>query len=362
MIKLALRLVLCTLLLFGVFHAIFERETRETEAGRSTLESSADRLTRLRTVWTIGGSRFWSILSHIDHRKLTASLGLMGVTMYLGAARWQLVMRSAGLNLPIRRVMEISLVAQFFNSFLLGASGGDVVKALFAARETNHLKPEAVATVFLDRAIGLLSMLGFSVILIPFHVTLLQNSSALLTASILAACMFLGGIAILVYARWRPRVQNRDSTGSPTARSASALMQRISRVLDTCSNCSTQASVLLKSILVSFAINALCVLQFWLLGSALGISVDFLSLGFVVPMVVVFSALPITPSGLGVRENLFVTLLSSPGIDVAHTSALTLSLVAFATTLVWSFAGGVVYVLFREKHRLGELTRTEAQS
>ena len=66
------------------------------------------------------------------------------------------------------------------------------------------------------------------------------------------------------------------------------------------------------------------------------------------------TALPITPSGLGVRENLFVFMLADPSIAVAATPALSLSLLAYAGSLLWSLVGGVVYLMFREKHHLAE--------
>ena len=53
-------------------------------------------------------------------------------------------------------------MAQFFNAFLLGSTGGDLLKAYYAARETHHRKTEAVVTVLVDRLIGLFSMLALA--------------------------------------------------------------------------------------------------------------------------------------------------------------------------------------------------------
>jgi uncharacterized membrane protein YbhN (UPF0104 family) len=66
------------------------------------------------------------------------SILLWGLTIVLGAWRWLLVLRSQGLDPGFRRTLEISLVAHFFNSFLLGSAGGDVLKAYYAARVTHH--------------------------------------------------------------------------------------------------------------------------------------------------------------------------------------------------------------------------------
>jgi hypothetical protein len=53
-----------------------------------------------------------------------------------------------------------------------------------------------------------------------------------------------------------------------------------------------------------------------------------------------------------VRENLFVQMLAVIGVD--PTSALSLSLLAYAGSLFWSLVGGVVYLVLKEKHHLTE--------
>jgi len=63
-----------------------------------------------------------------------------------------------------------------------------------------------------------------------------------------------------------------------------------------------------------------------------------------------------------VRENLFVFMLADPTINVAATSALSLSLLTYAGSLFWSLVGGVIYLTLKEKHHLAEAelaTRSE---
>ena len=74
----------------------------------------------------------------------------------------------------------------------------------------------------------------------------------------------------------------------------------------------------------------------------------------IVPIIFCISALPITPNGLGVRENLFVLMLAV--IAVPRTAALSLSLLASAEGILWSLIGGAVYMGLREKEHLSEVT------
>ena len=77
--------------------------------------------------------------------------------------------------------------------------------------------------------------------------------------------------------------------------------------------------------------------------------------GVIVPIIVCLSALPIAPSGLGVRENLYVMMLGATGAHVEPKAALSLSLLAFAGSLCWSVVGGFVYMGKRERERLFEI-------
>jgi hypothetical protein len=101
---------------------------------------------------------------------------------------------------------------------------------------------------------------------------------------------------------------------------------------------------------LSLAINLAIVGTFAALASGLGLQIPRWNLWFVVPAVVCLAALPITPSGLGVRENLFVVLLAVdfPGFGVKPAEALSLSLLGYTLNLAWSAIGGLVYLTVRK--------------
>ena len=93
-------------------------------------------------------------------------------------------------------------------------------------------------------------------------------------------------------------------------------------------------------------INVAIVGTFLAIASGIGLEVPARVLWFVVPAVVCIAALPVTPSGLGVRENLLVSLLALPEFPgVRHGEALALALLAYSANLAWSAVGGLVYLL-----------------
>jgi uncharacterized membrane protein YbhN (UPF0104 family) len=88
--------------------------------------------------------------------------------------RWFLLVRAQDLPFTLRNAFRLGLIGYFFNTFLPGAVGGDLVKATFIAREQRR-RTVAVSTVLMDRAIGLLGLIAI-VAVIGTTFWLLDNS------------------------------------------------------------------------------------------------------------------------------------------------------------------------------------------
>ena len=354
-LKLTLRVALGALLLAWIFHSIFLNEASQQHTPADWAKFS--RTEQWHEAWSVGPRELWHTLLFIHPAAFGFSLVLMCLTIFLGVFRWQMVLKVQGLDLSLRRAAGISFVAHFFNSFLLGSTGGDLMKAYYAARETHHLKTEAVTTVFVDRLIGLWAMLLFGgVMMIPNYALLARHPAlggfALLVLAMLAGCTIVLGIAF-----W-----GGVSKRFPKARVYLRKMPKgdvLERSLDSCRQFGKQKGFLGRTIGISVALNIVWVLQIMVLGTGMGLQISPLALFVIVPIVFCISALPITPSGLGVRENLFVLMLAIPEIGVPKTSALSLSLLAYAGSLFWSLVGGVVYLGLKEKEHLSEVTQPE---
>lgn len=360
------RVGVCVLLLAFIFHAIFLNEGRMA-APRGDWDR-AGRLEQWRIAWTIGPRELWHTLSLIHPGAMALSLVLMCATIMLGVVRWRMVLEVQGLHLPMSRATGISFVAAFFNSFLLGSTGGDLMKAYYAARETHHKKTEAVVTVFVDRLIGLWAMLLFAALMMLPNASLVLTHDELSVPSLLILLM-LGGLSVVLGVAFWGGVSRRF----PRARHWLRKLPKgelVERSLDSCRQFGKHKRFLLKTVAISGVINTVSVLQVLVLGAGLGLSISPAAMFVIVPIVFCISALPITPSGLGVRENLFVLMLAIPGIGLPKTatlaaitsfktSALSLSLLAYASSLFWSLVGGVVYLGLKQKEHLEEVTHPE---
>ncbi len=346
------RLGLAGLLMAWAFHAIFHYQCRTVLRLQGIDLDALPRVDRWIQVWKLGPSQLAGTVLRVQPGWLAVSILLWGVGITLGAWRWLLVLRSQGLELGIRRTLEISLVAHFFNSFLLGSTGGDVLKAYYAARVTRHLKTEAVTTVFLDRVLGLFAMLVFASVMIVANLPMVTAywRTLALAAVILSMTAAAGGVLLV-------SLRGGVSNVLPGARKWLQRLPKadlLERGLGACRALGRNPGLLLRSFAISIVLTVVCVYQLQTLAWGYGHDAPLRPMLLFVPAVICISALPVTPSGLGVRDNLYLYLLSLPEVGIDPDSAVAISLVAYAGGLVWTALGGVLYILMRRETELAE--------
>jgi uncharacterized protein (TIRG00374 family) len=349
--SLAWRTVLCLLLLGWILHSIFLGDAKMESQRLGLAWDQMPRAEQWHMAWTHGPGDLWRTICMVHPLALALSLVLMCLTILIGVLRWRMVLEVQGLHLPWRRALGISFVAHFFNSFLLGSTGGDLIKAYYAARETHHKKTEAVVTVFIDRLIGLWALLLFAAVMMIPNFALVRAHKGLAYPAIMILAMLSASTVILSVAFW-----GGVSKRFPNARQFLRRIPKgeyLERSLDSCRCFGAEKGFLAKVVGVSVILNIVWVFQVMTLANGLNLSVPPLALFVIVPTIFCISALPITPSGLGVRENLFVIMLATLGIP--RQASLSLSLLAYAASLFWSMVGGGVYASLRDKEHLAEV-------
>ncbi len=337
------RIAVSAALLALIFHVIFcnEVQLQFKAAGRDW--NALSRWEQRSLAWRTGPKALWHTATRLDALSLMTSFAACGALVVLGGLRWRSVLRVQGLHLSLREVLRISFIAHFFNAFLLGTAGGDVIKAWYAARAAPERRPEAALTVFADRLLGTLGLLLFAAVFaIPNYRLILEyKNHAVLALTILG---MLGVASVLVILGF---YTNYLQPGGPLTRWAAKLPKGGSfvRGLAACRAFGHHAGFMTEMAVWSLLANICIVAAFASLAHGLEVDVPLITLAYVVPAIVSVAALPITPAGLGVREGMFVSLL---GIGIFHAkpgAAFSLSILGYTVNLAWSAIGGVVYAL-----------------
>jgi uncharacterized protein (TIRG00374 family) len=89
---------------------------------------------------------------------------LYTVSVAITLMRWYLLVRAQDLPFTPLEALRLGMVGFFYNTFLPGAIGGDVMKAVYLARGQSR-RTVAVATVIMDRVIALWGLIWFVALL-----------------------------------------------------------------------------------------------------------------------------------------------------------------------------------------------------
>jgi uncharacterized protein (TIRG00374 family) len=236
---------------------------------------------------------------------LAAAVGLMATIAVVSFFRWFLLVRALGLDFTIADAMRLGSLGYVLNLVSLGSVGGDLFKAVLIAKGQPGKRTEAVATVLLDRIVGL-----YALLLVAAGAVLLSDVrsrgpgiAAMCNATVACAAIATIGLAVLmVPAITSPRTEahlaRMPLVGSTAARLLAAV--RVYR---------NQPLVVLIAVLISIGLHVTLVTVVLAIAHGLPGDVPSWSDHFVlVPLSMVAGSIPITPNGLGTLELAMDTL------------------------------------------------------
>jgi uncharacterized membrane protein YbhN (UPF0104 family) len=284
-------------------------------------------------------------LRHANLGWLLAGVAAYGLVEVISAIRWQWLLGVQGIRLSWTRISLLTLVGVFFNYFIPGGTGGDVVKIFYLLKETPGQRTGAVLSVLVDRIIGLLGLALFAGVIISLRWSWLAGSpetARYVWPAIIILFFSAGGVHFawivsrhgLIH-KLPARLPGRDKLAELAL--AFTLYGRAWRA---------SLAALAISILahIGYFTVFYCAAQaFQQEGTRLP---SFTDLCTIMPVVNVLAAMPVSLGGLGVREGLFQIFLSRL-CGVSEAVAVVISSTGFLLTLVWGLIGGVVYLFYR---------------
>ena len=262
---------------------------------------------------------------------VAAALTLAGIV--LSALRWQKVLEALDIRTRLPRLMSHYLAGQFVSNVLPTTIGGDVLRVSRLSRDTGE-SPGTFASVVLERLTGWLVLPVITIV--GFAVN--PGLRSLGTATRVALALALGTLALLVAvlaAASSSRLGGRFASRGGWRGFVGAIHVGVEHLR---SHPSAAANVLAAG----FAYQLALVLAAVAAAQALGLRPAGLTalLAFF-PAVLIAQVLPISMSGLGVREGAFVLFLGPLG--VAQQQAIALGLLLYLLNLVVSLLGAPAF-------------------
>lgn len=275
---------------------------------------------------------------------LGVGVGVFFLCTVVAAARWGILLAVQGIHLTWLRTWQLFMVGMFFNLFMLGSTGGDVVKMFLTMREAPDRKAAALLSVFMDRVIGMLALIFLSVVFLYFRYDVLNHAEGSSTLLNLLLWLLAGALLTIVgmfvvsglgwvhyLPRWTP------------------LRGRIVEISAACHLYAKGWRRTIWAFLISFPLFGMFFTTFYCAARAFTDLLGVVDIFSVMPIVAVITAIPISVSGIGVRESLFVSLLAPFGITAAV--ATLISVTGFLINTVGSLAGGLVFLFYRPSDR-----------
>ena len=288
-------------------------------------------------LWRSDPQDVWHALAHASTGPLLVAVALVLLDRAIMAYRWFVLLRPLeGQHLPpFGTILRIFFVSTFVGTFLPASVGGDVVRAYSLS---NHGVPKAdsMASVFVDRMLGVLSVLLMALVGIMLARDLAADRSVVLALAVTAGACAVA--AVLIFSETADAIAESFIAQVPWARARKILGELFTSIRRYATHHGALTNVLVGSILV----QVLRVIQAYYLGVALGVNQPLLTYFEFIPLILLIMFLPITANGIGTSQAAFVYLFNKVGTPPAEAFALSVLFVALG--IVGNIPGAIFYV------------------
>jgi uncharacterized protein (TIRG00374 family) len=260
-----------------------------------------------------------------------------------GAVRWRILIKAQGIDLDFFTSFRLTFIGWFFNIAMPGSTGGDLIKAYYAATISPSRKAGAVTSVFVDRGVGLFAMIFFAFIALLVNISFVLENSTLRTVLLIVVCLLsaaaLFGAAFLSKRIRHSRFVKRFIEKMP-------LGHLLEKVYDALFLYRSHKIAILWGFLLSLTAHVIMVLANFCFAHALGMKdIAFIYFLFLIPVGTFIDAIPISIAGIGVGEGAYRVLFGSMG---AAQAGLMTAVLMHLAKILWALVGAVFYITGRK--------------
>lgn len=271
-----------------------------------------------------------------------AAFVLLLIDVCVLAWRLSVLMRPRGLHLSLASSVRLTLMGNFFNTCLPGATSGDVVKIYYVSEGNRGRRTELAAIILLDRAVGMFALVMWPLLAAPFFSGLVR-SSAVLQGLLWAAATVAAGMFVALIISSSERVRN--SRLVILAFRKLPLGKHIEKVFDTLRVYKRNKRTLLAAVMISLVAHSLTIGVILLIAQATNPAAFAWQMSILAPLGFLANTLPLTPGGLGVGETAFNKLFGIAGLTGGAELLLGWRLLTILSGLI-----GLVFYLQGRKH------------
>lgn len=264
----------------------------------------------------------------------------LGFVLFVGTIltwtlRWHLLMRAAGEVISFGKSLVTLTISMFFSMFLPTVVGTDLGRVYELGRDSSYRKSKLISSVLLDRLMGLMTISLMALIGLVVGSQFTGNQGVNLT--VIGTLVVLFGGWVLVFNKRAEKIIFGILDQLPLVKRFSPQLHKVYTVLD---ELYRQPRLLARAGSVSI-VNSLCTILATLLAArSIGVEISPLYFFIFMPIIWIIMTIPISVSGLGVREGAFIFFFSQVG--VTNSDAIAISLLYYSYNVIVGIIGGLL--------------------
>ncbi|MBN21781.1 MAG: hypothetical protein CL678_10905 [Bdellovibrionaceae bacterium] len=264
-------------------------------------------------------------------------------TTFLAMYRWNLLLKAQKIHLSLHKVFQLTLIGMFFNIALPGAVSGDIVKAIYVGKEAPGKRAYAFSSILFDRVAGVSALILISAFSLIFGSKSDLGDELFNTLQWLVGGLGAGVILFFLY--WLAVKKEKDPAYLLLKKIEikNKVFHSIFRTYDGLRAYQQERKTVFISLAISALIHICVIIGFKFLTQALGLELPWMGLFAVVPLGLLFTAIPILPAGVGTGHAAFIALFQLLG---SERGADTFNLFVL-TNIALGLIGGLVYLRFK---------------
>jgi len=285
-------------------------------------------------LWRIDLGETGHVLANAEPVWLLVALGIMLVSVWPMAWRWQRLLAARGVHESLPRLVRTYFVGYAAGQVLPTSLGGDASRIYETSRRHRDSSGAAAGTVLLERGLGgvatlLLAAVGFALALGHYSVGgYIWVELAFVVGAVLA-CIVLFSTRLHPLLHWTRPVLRWLRIERPLREVYLALHSFRS-----------ERRLLVWMFVLTVAVQAVRVLAIWSAGKAVGVDLSPRPYYVMGPLLFLVMLVPFTINGLAVRETFFVSFLAALGVSA--NAAFATGFLFFLVTIALALPGAAI--------------------
>lgn len=304
---------------------------------------------------------------YFDFEKIKSTLTIQDLFLFLGIAllnfmvagyRWHYILAAKGFPQKFKTTISLQFIGLFFNFFMPGSVGGDVVKGYYLAKSSNIKVSQVTSSILLDRVLGLYNMLLLALLAVAFNWGFISQNFELKSLSSMIVMAFSAASLGLVVA-FSSRFHNLKLVENLKTTKLGNIFDKVTAALKFPSeNKKHILMILALSTCAQVTVYAL----FYFVAKVFNYQdVTLFAVAFAVPLGMIMTSLPLAPAGIGVGQVAMAYLFNLYLGSKTDVGVLGITIFQFSVFIL-SLVGAVFYLQSRTQKSDKGLDTAEVSS